>query len=760
MRLTWMVALGWLAAANAHAGALGNIDFSEGVFKVHNGSSFVGLTGVASTTTCTPNGKMQRFGNEVYMCTGGVWVNPSCGDISGTCTVPGRIDNIGGTYCTCNGTNWLKWATSACGGGGVSCTVLQDYLVSNTVADPTTAADGVNGDMFGSVVAMDGTTAAIANAHSESGFISNTIYVYTYSGTSWSQQQEIAFTDDTGDYLTNMALSSNTLLVGGYDDAVYVYSRSGSTWSYTDTLYSPTYGEYDGFGYRPGAFFAGGSALAISGTVALVGDAQVFDDGSSNGNGFAALYTKSGGTWGLTATLTAADGANGDQYGAAVAFPGTGTLAVGALISGTSPSTGAVYVYTGSGASWSQQAKIAPSDVKPGDWFGMFGLALDGDTLAAGSLNMQNIQYFQLCAVYGEPYCSIAGSSGNIAAYIFHRSGSTWSQQGKLTTFSDDLFGPLSIGLKGDVAVVGGSASNSHGTSFYYTRSGSTWTTSPTSLMASDSPVGDGSGDTNTYLSTVAVDGCNGGVLMGTIASSPTLEIGNAYFFTPGQVAGTNPCTLPWGGSISSTDSVTAYLYGTDTSCPSQSRICNNGSLSGGYTHQSCTVDSDPCHSDGAGPGTMCSDGTVYAANISGTVVYATPCDAGKTYSGGACSGTNSTYNFRSSGSGVTAYTSAYDGKTNSAGLSALGSAYAAARYCEDLTANGYSDWYLPAYQEINAAIPNLSASASAFALTAYWSSTDATSANAYVVLWTGGSPTIGTIGKTGAYAVRCMRHN
>jgi hypothetical protein len=48
-----------------------------------------------------------------------------------------------------------------------------------------------------------------------------------------------------------------------------------------------------------------------------------------------------------------------------------------------------------------------------------------------------------------------------------------------------------------------------------------------------------------------------------------------------------------------------------------------------------------------------------------------------------------------------TGITSVIDGPTNSASLAALGAPYQAAIYCEGLTIGGYSDWYLPAKNEL-----------------------------------------------------------
>jgi hypothetical protein len=56
-------------------------------------------------------------------------------------------------------------------------------------------------------------------------------------------------------------------------------------------------------------------------------------------------------------------------------------------------------------------------------------------------------------------------------------------------------------------------------------------------------------------------------------------------------------CNLPWGGSIAHNATVTAYQAGSvacGASCVSQTRTCNNGTLSGTYTNQNCTVAACP----------------------------------------------------------------------------------------------------------------------------------------------------------------------
>ena len=63
-------------------------------------------------------------------------------------------------------------------------------------------------------------------------------------------------------------------------------------------------------------------------------------------------------------------------------------------------------------------------------------------------------------------------------------------------------------------------------------------------------------------------------------------------------------------------------------------------------------------------------------------------------------SGENSSREWGTYGT-TTGTTSVINGPTNSASLAARGAAYQAAVFCEGLTIGGYSDWYLPAKNEL-----------------------------------------------------------
>ena len=148
-----------------------------------------------------------------------------------------------------------------------------------------------------------------------------------------------------------------------------------------------------------------GLSVALSGDTALVGAFGRDVAGKSN-QGAAWVFVRSGGVWIEQAQLTASDGAAGDVFGISVVLSGD-TALVGARghdVDGKSDQ-GAAYVFVRSGASWTQQAELIPSDGAAGDWFGG-KVALSGET-----------------AVVGARYHDVDGKSNQGAAWVFVRSG-------------------------------------------------------------------------------------------------------------------------------------------------------------------------------------------------------------------------------------------------------------------------------------------------------------------------------------------------
>jgi hypothetical protein len=181
-----------------------------------------------------------------------------------------------------------------------------------------------------------------------------------------------------------------------------------------------------------------GYSVAASGSTAVIGAYQ--DDDSGSNSGAAYVYTRSRGIWSQQQELTAAGGVAGDAFGRSVAVSGD-KLVVGAPWDdgiGIGTDSGSAYVFSRSGATWSQQRKLTAADAAAYDDFG-FGVAVSGDTVVVGALR-------------GLTMGSPTGS-----AYVYARSGGTWSQQQKLTAAdgaAGDDFG-ISVAVDGATALIG-----------------------------------------------------------------------------------------------------------------------------------------------------------------------------------------------------------------------------------------------------------------------------------------------------------------
>jgi len=262
---------------------------------------------------------------------------------------------------------------------------------------------------------------------------------------------------------TSVALSGDTALVGApFGDgattnqgAAYVFVRTGATWSPQAKLTANDGAGGDKFGY----------SVALSGDTALVGAYQD-DVGSNTYQGSAYVFVRSGPTWTQQAKLTAADGAAYVYFGQSVALSGE-TAVVGAPYDDVDANTdqGSAYVFVRSVTTWTQQAKLTAADGAAEDYFG-YAVSLAGET-----------------ALVGAPYDDVGANANQGSAYVFVRSGTSWSPQTQLTVADRDYSG-YAVSLAGDTALVG---------TCVFVRSGTTWT-QQAQLTATDGAAGDGFG--------------------------------------------------------------------------------------------------------------------------------------------------------------------------------------------------------------------------------------------------------------------------
>jgi hypothetical protein len=237
-----------------------------------------------------------------------------------------------------------------------------------------------------------------------------------------------------------------------------------------------------------------------------------FDDRDSlNNQGSAYVFVRSGGTWTEQAKLTASDAAPDDFFGRSVSIWGD-TVVVGAdRDDDSSTDSGSAYVYVRTGYTWAEQAKLTAPDPGAEDFFGS-AVSVSGDIVVVG-------------AHQDDDNGSNAGS-----AYVFSRSGETWTQEAKLMApvgGVQDFFG-FSVSVSGETVVVGSHQDDdigpNAGSAFVFVRSGGTWTHQE-KLTAPDGGSGDGFG----YA--VALSGeaiVVGALLNGDSDSNP----GSAYVFS------------------------------------------------------------------------------------------------------------------------------------------------------------------------------------------------------------------------------------
>ena len=417
--------------------------------------------------------------------------------------------------------NWAaRYQVQACNSNGcsTSTTLSASSGVLQTIGYFKASNTG-SGDSFGWAIALsdDGTTLAVGAPYEDSNAAginnsqssnasadSGAVYIFVNSGNGWVQQAYIKASNTyAGDnFGVSVALSSNgsTLAVGApFEDssaitingsqtarsandagAVYVFSRNDTAWAQQAYVkpantYAASY-----FGWSV-ALSDDGNTLASGAPGESNSNAGVnpgSNTHSANNAGAAYVFTRSGASWSQQVYLKASNAAAEDNFGTAIALNGAGsTLAVGAPYeasaatgingsqSDNSASTaGAAYVFTRNGSAWSHQAYVKASNTGTGDNFGT-QLALDnsGNTLAVGA----PYEASNAMGVGGAQSNNSAANAG--AAYVFARSGSSWSQQAYVkasnTNTNDNFASALALSSDGNILAVGaiGESSNATG---------------------------------------------------------------------------------------------------------------------------------------------------------------------------------------------------------------------------------------------------------------------------------------------------------
>lgn len=299
------------------------------------------------------------------------------------------------------------------------------YQVKATTQQKLTASDPGSSDRFGDVVDVSGNYAIVGSAlDDDNGKDSGSAYVYYWTGFSWKQIAKLSASDGVeGDkFGTSVAISGNTIVVGAptkdsrYGQnagAIYVFTKNNNDkWEQTQELISKKLSANDNFGY----------SVDVAGNYIVAG--AYLDDDKSPDAGAIYVFSKSLTSWTEQTKLLSSDGSWGDNFGFSVAISGT-TLVAGApnhTKTGyddwgwtTTPNSGSAYVFSLNNNLWQQTANLSASDASN---YAVFGYSVDisGNNLVVGAI--------------GD---SQRGSQAG-ATYIFAKNRiGNWSESQKLT---------------------------------------------------------------------------------------------------------------------------------------------------------------------------------------------------------------------------------------------------------------------------------------------------------------------------------------
>jgi FG-GAP repeat len=394
--------------------------------------------------------------------------------------------------------------------------VFSDDGLTLAIAAPNegSIANGINGDQANN-------SAVDAGA----------VYLFINNAGTWSQQAYIkASNTNPGDFFGRsiaLSASGDTLVVGASQEdsnattingnqfdnsatgagAAYVFTRSGTTWTQAAYLKATNAGAGDNFGQNvaisdDGQTVVVGAPREDSGATGVNGNST---DNSRTNSGAAYVFVQAAGVWSQQAYIKASNTGTGDLFTTDLAVDGSGDVLVisskdedssatgigGDQADNSASSSGAAYVFSRSGTTWTQIEYLKASNSEALDEFGTsVSISQDGITIAVTAPG-EDSSAIGINGNQGDNAASVSGS-----AYVFVNTGGIWSQQAYVkasNTASGDNFGYCGVALSSDgsVLVVGAVSEDSSstgvngdqtnntasdsGAAYVYFRSGTTW---------------------------------------------------------------------------------------------------------------------------------------------------------------------------------------------------------------------------------------------------------------------------------------------
>jgi len=285
--------------------------------------------------------------------------------------------------------------------------------------------------------------------------------------------------------------------------------------------------------------FGSSASLSADGNTMAIG-APYKDSGSSINKGAIYIFTKNNSEWSQQALLFASNSNSNDELGNNLSISADGNTLAATSNNITNGGIGSIYIFSRSNGIWTQQTQLSSTIHKirlsadgntlvarsasistidpvnnPGMGVGLTVFARNGSTWSTQEPNLlisrSGYYYFNAFITGDDNNLSISADGNTIllgvqdmqingvsrgAAYVFSRSGNSWSEQAELSLSSGfdsfDFFGgSVALSADGNTAIIGASGFNSNnildtGAAFIFTRSGNFWSQSHS--LSSPSP--------------------------------------------------------------------------------------------------------------------------------------------------------------------------------------------------------------------------------------------------------------------------------
>ena len=343
----------------------------------------------------------------------------------------------------------------------------------------------------------------------------------------WIEEQRLIPSDNSyrDKFGSSVSIFDNYAIVGApnasdngnVSGAAYIYFFDGLNWIEQQKLIPSDNMSGDKFGI----------SVSISNNFSIIGAHWDDDDDNGNSSGSAYIYYFDGTIWIEQQKLTASDAAATDNFGNSVSISDDYVI-IGAQSENCQQ--GSAYIFYNNGSSWIEQQKLIASDCNSFDQFGC-AVSISGDYAVIGAY--QNITNYTMSgAAYifhnsgsnwteqqilvpsdGSNYdrfgCAVSidganaligaryhGESSTGSAYIFHNNESNWIEEQKLTPLNGVSLGNFgkSVSIKGNYAFVGYASDDfGSGSTYNYHYSGSNWINQQI-IIASDGSDDDGFG--------------------------------------------------------------------------------------------------------------------------------------------------------------------------------------------------------------------------------------------------------------------------